>query len=429
MQKNSTLSEKIHGATVISTDNYKQGRSDKSTSIVTAQTTEDKIPHLLKYMGSKREIMDFVVNSIQSIGVDSQWFCDLFAGSGVISAALKGSYNVHANDIQAYSSILTITYLSNLKQNVGADRIDEIKKSVQKLVRQFSLKYPGLRFIYPENPTFEEFSAIEKEQQLLIERQFDIGFHLFTKYYSGTYWSFEQCLWIDSIRAVAERYIGTVEYYAILSSLIFAMAYASQSTGHYAQYRGIAENSMADILTYRRREIWPYFEKKFNELISSLNGTTKSHRTTTLDYVDCLRIIEEESIVYADPPYQSVHYSRFYHILETLVRYDYPKLKYKGRYREDRHQSPFCKRTTVNNAFKFLFEGVKSKKAHLVLSYSNVGMISLQEIEEIGETILGNGYSRSVLSKDHVHSKMGRSDERQHDVTEYILLFKRGQNG
>jgi adenine-specific DNA-methyltransferase len=141
--------------------------------------------------------------------------------------------------------------------------------------------------------------------------------------------------------------------------------------------------------------------------------------------LDCLRIIEEGSIVYADPPYQSVHYSRFYHALETLVRYDYPKLLYKGRYRDDRHQSPFCKKTTVNQAFNSLFSAVKEKEAHLALSYSDTGMITLQQLIKFSHDIFRSEYTINVLEKDHIHSKMGRSDEKYQDVVEYIILFKR----
>lgn len=384
-----------------------------------------KIPHLLKYMGSKREIIDFIKESVNALNVEAEWFCDLFAGTSVVSGAFKGEYKIHTNDVQIYSSVLANTYLSNLKGNIDVLKLKEIEKQVKQLTDQFYSKYP-LIFEYNTIQTLEEFIQIENSQQNLIDKDFNIGFHLFTRYYSGTYWSFHQCVWIDSMRAVAEQYSGQPEYYAILSSLIFAMSYASQSTGHYAQYRdATSESSMQDIMLYRKKDLWPYFQRKFTELTTYLNGNVSEFKTTTLDYVDCLRVINKGAIVYADPPYQSVHYSRFYHVLETLVRYDYPKVHYKGRYRDDRHQSPFCKKTTVNQAFTALFEGVKFKEAHLVLSYSDTGMISLDEILKIGKNSLGLKYSLKVLDISHVHSKMGRSDEKHQEVKEFAILFKR----
>ena len=395
--------------------------------LVKAEDRVKKIPHLLKYMGSKREILDFVTEAIDALKVDSTWLCDLFSGTGVVGGVLKDKYSVHANDIQAYSAILSSTYLSNLKGKISKDCLSEIRDRVEVLVADFYNRIPDYRFDYSTIESFDEFELIEKEQQKLINKDFNIGFHLFTKNYSGTYWSFEQCVWIDSIRAVAERYVGKPQYYPILSSLIFSMSYASQSTGHYAQYRDVTEDNMLDIMSYRKREIWPYFERKFIELIENVNGLSMDFKVTTLDYVDCLRVIEEDSIVYADPPYQSVHYSRFYHALETLVRYDYPKVDFKGRYRQDRHQSPFCKKTTVNNAFSSLFDGVFQKNSHLVLSYSDTGMINLNTILALSNKALP-GYKTTILEKDHIHSKMGRSDESSQDVKEYIILFKKNIN-
>ena len=389
------------------------------------EISNSKIPHLLKYMGSKREIIDFIKESVSALNVNSGWFCDLFAGTGVVAGSFKGQYNIHANDVQIYSSILAQTYVLNLKDSISPLVLKEIKSRLQDLNGQFYSKY-SLKFDYDNVSSLENFVSMEKAQQALIDQEFEIGFHLFTRYYSGTYWSFDQCVWIDSMRAVAEQFTGKPEYYAILSSLIFAMSYTSQSTGHYAQYRDAnTKSSMNDIIQYRKRNLWPYFERKFTELTTTLNGRTSEFRATTLDYVDCLRIVERGSIVYADPPYQSVHYSRFYHILETLVRYDYPKVQYKGRYRDDRHQSPFCKRKTVNGAFTSLFEGVKFRDAHLVLSYSDTGMISLEDILSIAENTLNTDYCQEVLDVDHIHSKMGRSDVRHHDVKEYAILFKK----
>lgn len=390
------------------------------------ELVESKIPHLLKYMGSKREIIDFVKESVEALDVQTPWLCDLFSGTGVVGGSFKGQYNIHANDIQAYSSILAHTYLGEFKKFSNPTRVDKIRQKVMVFVNQFYSKHSDLNFEYDEFQSLADFAKVEKAQQDLMEKDFHIGFHLFTKFYSGTYWSFDQCVWIDSIRAVAEQYKGKPEYYIILSSLIFAMSYTSQSTGHYAQYRDAhKESSMLDIMVYRKKELWPFFERKFIELTNSIIESPNDYKVTNLDYADCLRIVEEGSIVYADPPYQSVHYSRFYHVLETLVKYDYPKVLYKGRYREDRHQSPFCKKGTVDQAFLNLYEGAKFRNSHLILSYSDTGMISLEKIKSLGNQVFGQKYRTTVLEKDHKHSNMGRSDEKQQDVKEYAVLFKR----
>lgn len=386
-----------------------------------------KIPHIIKYMGSKRNILDFVIQAI-SDHYKGGHLCDLFAGTSILSGALGKLVPMHTNDIQEYSSILAKTYLSNYEwAGYGNDILEEIVDKASRYTLEVKMKYPELSFSYAGKMPIQKFVELEKAQQALIDFDFGkVSHYLFMKNYSGTYWSFEQCLWIDAIKSVAEEYKETFLYYVILSSLMYAMSYNSQSTGHYAQYRDATnKSSKLDILIYRQREILPYFKNKFEQLKSYLGENKANHLVTSLDYGDCLDLIEPETLVYADPPYAFVHYSRFYHALETLVKYDYPEVDYKGRYRMDRHQSPFCKRTEVNNAFSLLFNKIKEKRANLILSYSNTGMITLNEIKVLAETLFDSIYTISVRMVDHTHSTMGRKEDKSKEVEEYLIIAKR----
>lgn len=388
--------------------------------------TIDNIPHLLKYMGSKREILSYIDKAVEELQVDSTCFCDLFSGTAVVSAAFLDKYDIISNDIQQYSSVFAHTYSANIAENVDNNFREIVVDKAKRLVNEFYAKYPQYQFDYTEVRDYEDLTDIEKRQQRLIEDKFDLGFSLFAKNYSGTYWSYEQCVWIDSIRAVAEDYKDSTGYYAILSALIYAMSYTSQSTGHFAQYRDVTRQNVGDILLYRRKDILSLFVKKLDELILLLS-TTPHHAVTvtSLDYLDCLRIVPENSIVYADPPYSAVHYSRFYHVIETLVRYDHPHLEYKGRYRDDRHQSPFDKRKEVTNAFQLLYRGVDERKSHLILSYSDNGLVKSNDLLELGKRTIGDKYDISYVEKNYIHSKMGRSDENRLDVNELLFSFKR----
>jgi adenine-specific DNA-methyltransferase len=386
----------------------------------------DNIPHILKYMGSKREILNFVGTAIHDLNVNSRWLCDLFAGTSIISAAFNDEYNVISNDIQEYSSILAKMYSLNLKEDLPCDFSRKVVDQAEFLKNEWINNHKEFNFKYDKINIYNDLKMLERNQQDLINRNFNIGFNFFTKNYSGTYWSYDQCVWIDSIRAIAEKYKETSGYYAIISALIFAMSYSSQSTGHFAQFRDVTESNMDDILLYRNKQIRDLFTKKMDELISVLDEKcTNKIKVTSLDYLDCLRTIENNTIVYADPPYSNVHYSRFYHVIETLVRYDNPVLKYKGRYREDRYQSVFDKKSQVKDAFKNLFIGIKEKKSHLVLSYSNNGLISEDDLLEIAKDVLGKDYLIDVRSKNYIHSKMGRADENRMNVNELLILFKR----
>ena len=63
------------------------------------------------------------------------------------------------------------------------------------------------------------------------------------------------------------------------------------------------------------------------------------------------KFIKNTSLVYLDPPYSTENYSRYYHIAETLVNYDYPECRFKGCYRDDRFKSSFCRKSKAKNEF------------------------------------------------------------------------------
>lgn len=274
--------------------------------------------------------------------------------------------------------------------------------------------------------TYEEIIELEKNQQNLLNQPFNGLDHLFAKNYSGTYWSYEQCVWIDAISSVArsDEFKDTFLYNIIMSSLMFAMAYTTQSTGHYAQYRDVTKSNLKDILLYRNKKILPLFTQKFLSLKEFYNGENNSeynHQYSTGNYLNILKNLEPNSIVYADPPYQFVHYSRFYHALETLIKYDYPYVEHKGRYRNDRHQSPFCIRTKVKKAFSNMFEPIFESNSTLVLSYSDTGMISLDDLISLAKVYFKN-YIISFKEIDYKHSTMGRQKDKSRDVKEALLI-------
>ncbi|MEK6239172.1 MAG: DNA adenine methylase [Planctomycetales bacterium] len=161
--------------------------------------------------------------------------------------------------------------------------------------------------------------------------------------------------------------------------------------------------------------------------------TPLRHEITSVDYRDRLAALEP-CTVYADPPYQFVHYSRFYHALETIQLYDYPEIQKKagrmdkGRYRENRHQSPFCQKTQVRAAFESLFRGVGESESNLVLSYSDAGMIQLCELENLARETM-RGYEISVTKFNHRHMTMGRKGDRDRDVQEALMTAQRGNCG
>ena len=381
-------------------------------------------------MGSKTKIIDYVVNGINEVRRPSATVLDLFAGSCSLAGAIGRQAAIHSNDIQSYSAVLADAYTNSWKSE-NSPEADQLLSAAEKEVDKTIRDLGDYLVKYDRDLTLPEFVALEEKQRELIDIDFGSEWHLFLKNYSGTWWSAEQCLWIDAFRKVADDYKEDPTFSVIMSSLMFAMAYSSQGTGHYAQYRDAnTHSSMKDIMIYRMRDVRALFIRKYSEVISTLPKSAPNtlSSATSLNYSDALKSFAGGT-VYADPPYCFVHYSRFYHALETLVKYDYPEIQIKGgkivkgRYRVDRHQSPFCISSKVPKAFEDMFRGVQETNSNLVLSYSNTGMISLEHLSDIAAEIF-HGRKMELLSMDYQHMTLGRQGIRHRDVKECLLLVK-----
>lgn len=390
--------------------------------------TPSPYPQFIKYMGSKAKLMNFVVDGINDV-YDRGPICDLFAGAANLAGALGDQVAIVSNDIQSYSAVLASAYLVQDDNHPTISAADLLHAASSIVAENRSNLRPTPS--YENISNIDTFLAVEEDSRGLMTTKFDYPYHLFVKYYSGTWWSTEQCLWIDAFRQVAEEYSGQVQH-LIMSCLMHSMAYCGQGTGHYAQYRdATSESSLHDILIYRRKSLPDYFLRKWNTAAVPLLARRflAGHRTMALDYRSCLRELPP-CTVYADPPYCFVHYSRFYHAIETLALYDYPAVQeisgkqVKGRYRADRHQSPFCIRTQVRGAFEELFRGVANSGSNLVLSYSNTGMIELSELMDLALSELP---SYKVWARDiaHTHMTMGRRQDRDRQVRESLLLARK----
>lgn len=393
-----------------------------------------KYPQVIKYMGSKASILDFLGRGLAEVHAEGRTIVDLFAGACALSGGFGHLNNIVSNDIQSYSAVIASVYLRRAEK-IGQFDIVELARPI--VDRALDSLPDGLSH-QAQYDNLEAFNKIERRNQKLIHKEFDTSHHLFTRVYSGTWWSAEQCVWIDAIREVLDtlrdsRKIEQADLNFGLTVLLNAMAYTSQGTGHYAQYRDAKTDSgMLDILKYRRTSIPTIFNRKFGPLLewNIENVTQMPSELLSVDYLDCVKKVQN-AVIYADPPYAFVHYSRFYHAMETLVRYDYPEIQHvngrivKGRYRIERHQSPFCIKTKVRGAFAEMFDGVKASSSDLLLSYSNTGMIDIEVLIALAKEHFGAEYEVWVEVMNHTHMTMGRSKDRSRQVEESLIIAKK----
>ena len=151
--------------------------------------------------------------------------------------------------------------------------------------------------------------------------------------------------------------------------------------GHTAQYLSAtsAEAYVRVLRTWCRDPSEMFFQLVENRIPIGTYRWRMGNCVTQLsanDAVSSLGRSERPIVVYADPPYTKDHYSRYYHVYESLILYDFPESTGFGRVRVDRFLSDFCFRTKVFGAFRDLLSLTVGTGIPLLLSYPSNGLAS-----------------------------------------------------
>lgn len=194
----------------------------------------------------------------------------------------------------------------------------------------------------------------------------------FSRTYAGNYFSAIQAAEIDHIRSLVKYDPVTgcdLTDALVLTGLFHAMSKAVASPGHFAQYLSIREDDPV------RRESISGRAKSFLGALKKQELTASASADNFAAVGDAAAFLRSEpdvDVVFADPPYSNAHYSRFYHVLETVTLYDSPSVNGIGLYRPNRFQSEFCQKSKVRGAFRDLIDACASIGASVVVTYPSV---------------------------------------------------------
>lgn len=347
----------------------------------------------MNYIGSKLSLLEFLEESIDKVaGKNSnRVFCDLFAGTGIVGTYFKRKgYKVISNDIQYYSYVLNRHYVGNHRELLFSKltkklpELMDIKASEGKVfVCAYLSNIKGKKgFIYKNY-------CLGGTKNGEIERQ---------------YFSDENGLRCDAIRQEIEKWkegklISDDEYYFLVTSLIESIdKYANTASVYGAFLKGLKKTAQKSlILKPAELIINDNDHEVFNEDINEVSGKI------------------EGDILYLDPPYNQRQYAPNYHMLETIARYDNPKIHGKTGLRDYQNQkSLYCSRAQVKKAFKDLI--LKAKVKYIFLSYNNEGLMTLDDIKEI----MGLRGKYGNFTKSYNRFKADKSENRNYTANKTI---------
>lgn len=417
----------------------------------------------IHYLGSKLRILDFIGEAIDNIDPSQGTVCDLFSGSGTVSQYLSNSRRVISIDVQEYSRVLCSALLSPCLVPFTAEYFIEKVKSSENykyLLDTFSplLSYEKLAFDAAATGNIEKLydiiengsiitteinntSNANEELSKILLKTVEItnkeGLQvnsraMVTRYFGGLYFSYEQALCIDAALETIFQYSknGSRLRDILMASVISATSDIVNTVGkQFAQplqirdsHGKLKRNLLPKILNDRAEPFMlklTYWINKYSENSIEKQG----HEVIKADYRLALQQLKSKdiSVVYADPPYTRYHYSRYYHVLETICLRDIPEISTtfangadisRGIYRKDRHQSPFSIKSKASGAFDELFSNIANLDVPFVLSYSPFSKNQpatprMQDIEQLVDKAKQFYKEVDVLSPGYfTHSKL-----------------------
>lgn len=398
--------------------------------------------------------MPFISDNIHKYISPGAKICDIFAGSGSVGAYLKDDYSVVSNDSELYSAIISSSLLN-------PPSTDSLLKTKDIFFKGYKTNFRALLLPHEEVVAKErEFLLSDDTKNLiLLYRHFptiwngldklinykqlakDKHYNLFLYYYSGTYFGIEQSIQIDAIIKTIHEIEDSETKNVLFSCLFYAMSETVFSKdGHMAQPLSIEKNSSRH-LKQRKKSVFTYFENKLDEFIVKTpeSEVMKKSKVFNQDMSDLLKNEEfnqqHVSLIYADPPYTDMQYSRYYHLLNIAAKYNYPEPTVfrgeftKGLYVEGRNQSDLSKKSTAKVRLEELFKYCRDNSIFLVLSYAypkdevnqktDRYTVSIEELVKMAKSIFGNKRVQ-IEYKDYQHANNRNSSSKE--VFEYLVL-------
>jgi len=340
----------------------------------------------LRFIGSKQLLLENVEDMLaKHITGSEKVFLDLFAGTNVVGNYFKKDYTVYSNDLLYFSYVNARAIIENSKE----------------------LLFNGLKNNEINNP----FVFLQESADKL---DFD-GSHYYEEAYTPTgdsmYLTVENGKRIDYIRETIESWkndswITDGEYFYLLSSLIEAIPFVSNTTGTYGAYlkhwdkRAIKPLELVPLEVMNNQRENKAFNEDANELIKKLN-------------VD---------IAYIDTPYNNRQYASNYHLLENVARNDKPVLKGKTRIFDwSDLRSDYAMKRNALKAMNDLIENINA--THVVLSYNDEGIIPIDELVELMKKYSVGG----TADVEHINYRKYKSKvpSKKDELNETLIYIQR----
>ncbi|MDR2611660.1 MAG: DNA adenine methylase, partial [Deltaproteobacteria bacterium] len=330
----------------------------------------------MRYIGGKSQLLggiDAVVS--ENVPRGGGLFCDAFAGTGSVARHFKPRFQIVSNDVLHFSYVLQkATVEANAAPSFAGLRRAGIDDPAGWLERADVGLATGCPFFIAGNYSPAPEGGPGAAAGLACAGPGRAAAWPAPRPAPGggrMYLTRPNAERVDFIRFTVEGWLAAglldeAEYYHLLARLIEGVPPVSNTAGTYGAY----------LKRWDRRALRPF---ALAPLEISDNG--RDNRSFNTDANLLVRGIEGE-VLYVDPPYTSRQYGSSYHLLETVSRYDSPAIHGVTGARDCQDaRSAYCVRGEAEDAFEDLV--AEARFRHLVVSYSDEGLVRIGRLEEV----------------------------------------------
>lgn len=351
----------------------------------------------MKFMGSKRAMLLNGLGSIldEEVGRSNR-FVDLFCGSAAVAwhIAEHQAKPVLATDIQEFAVVLAQSIVCRTAPFDADLYWQEWSQRALTCLEQSTLLQDARDF---ENRVWMDDPRGSVDDARAICREANPG--TISSAYGGYYFSPLQSLELDALRGSLPEAAEIRP--SSLAALIQATAQCSASPGHTAQPFSPTVNASPYLFDAWRRSV----SNRTLSCFRSISGRNarKAGAACVSDAADIAASLGPGDLAFVDPPYSSVHYSRFYHVLETIAHGRVSPVSGSGRYPPltDRPQSDFSVKSRSRVAFEALLSSLAERGVRTVVTFpAQPASNGLS-----GDAVLEIAESRFVIERTVIHGK------------------------
>lgn len=384
-------------------------------------------------MGHKGKMLPVLGEILLEYGANSRQVADPFCGSAAVSWFLAENTDkiIVSGDIQSFAVARASSVIERTSAFDPQPMLSRWFERAKDTVNAIASHFPNhLCSIEPNLTDPSIIKEVVSQSRNFCHDVLPVVFCNFkgkwpiSKAYGGYYYSPAQALIFDALRQTLPS--KTHERKVALAALVEAVSRAAAAPGHTAQPFQPTESSAKYIIEAWLRDPWELIRSATHEIAARAARTVG--KGIVGNFSKTISYLQEGDLVFADPPYSGVHYSRFYHALETIARGIEFSPEGRGRYPSiaDRPSSAFSKKSEAKTAAKGLLQTCSDKKITLVLTFPTLGAsngLTAQDFIDSGKSLFSKVHSEEVLSDFSTLGGNKKHRQARQACNESILCF------